>query len=87
MSNPVSYNTSRKLGKFSIPRELIDYDPGLVFTIMSTVIPVRAEYMFENNSIEYVGICHNFEFMPLGEIVPRYKAYVENGFVRWEKQD
>jgi len=87
MSNPASFNTSRKLGRFSIPKELIDHDLALVFTIMSTVIPVRAEYIFENNSIEYVGICHNFEFIPLGEIAPRYKPYIENGFVRWEKQD
>lgn len=87
MNNPASYSTHRKLGKFTISIDLIENDPGIVFTIMSTVIPVRAEYMFENNAIEYVGICHNFEVISLGEIAPRYKAYVENGFVRWEKQD
>lgn len=79
------YNTHRRLGKFVIPVELIKNKPAFVFTVMSTVIPVRAEQRFDIDAIEYVGICHNFDMVKLGEIAPEYRALVENGFVRWQK--
>jgi hypothetical protein len=76
-----------KLGKFSIPSAMLEDYPGVVQEILSTVIPVRAEFMFENNNINYTAISHSFEALPCGNVVPWYTAYIENNrFVKWVKE-
>ena len=77
----------RRIGTFSIPVSLIQDNPKAASTILSTVIPVRAEQMWVNDTIEYVGISNYFEHVDIGGVPPKYKAILEDQSVRWEKQD
>lgn len=78
----------RKLGKFRLNTFLIENNPGQIFTILSTVIPIRAEYMLEDNHIYYTAISHSFDVLEEFESAPEYRAVLEHGqFVRWEKVD
>lgn len=78
----------RKLGKFKLAKEVILKDPSLAFTILSTVIVIRAEYMFEDDSIHYTALNHNFDILGMGMIPPKYIATVEHGtMVQWERDE
>lgn len=82
-----SHGLVRQLGTFSIPEELIRKSPSTVFSILSTVIPVRAEYMYISGCIEYTAISHSFNKVQEGEIPSRYRAIVNGQFIRWEKDE
>ena len=77
----------RKLGRFKINKSIITDTPSLAFTVLSTVIPIRAEYMLEDDCIHYTGICHNFDILEYGCTPPQYEAEVNNNFVKWTKLD
>lgn len=77
---------SSRLGKFSIDREMLEDYPGLVQQILSTVIVVRAEYMFETGKLEYTGISHSFEALPYGQRASQYiPEIIDEQFNRWVK--
>ena len=62
----------KRLGQFSISRDLVDGSPWIVQRIMSQCIIIRAELMHINNVIEYHAISHRFDLVKDGEITPRY---------------
>lgn len=61
-----------KLGRFSIPVDLVRQQNIAVKRIMSQCIIVRAEMMFINNVIEYEAISWRFREVPEGQIMPNY---------------
>lgn len=78
----------RCAGKFGIGANLIDENPGLVSAILSTVIVVRAEMIYANNVIEYIGVSPLFAEVPYGEMIPWYKCKVDNEkatIIGWER--
>lgn len=76
----------RNIGRFKIHKELIIKNPAVAFTVLSTVIPVRAEYMFEDDSIHYTAISHSFTRVEEGRIAPEYRVVVSNiNMVHWER--
>ena len=80
---------SSRLGKFSIDRDYIDTHPGTVQQILSTVIVVRAEMMWDMDRIEYIGISHSFEALPWGSKTPWYtpKVDLNDCFQKWVKDE
>lgn len=64
----------RNVGKFSVSCEFIFQDAEKMAAIFSLlkIIPVRAEYMFHNETIEYIAISDKFEEVPEGNPVPEY---------------
>ena len=79
---------SRRLGKFSIDRDYIDTHPDTVQQILSTVIVVRAEMMWDMDRIEYIGISHSFEALSCGGKTPWYLPKVDSNdcFQKWIKE-
>jgi len=79
---------SRRLGKFSIDRDYIDTNPGVVQQILSTVIVVRAEMMYHLDKVEYIGLSHSFEALPCGQVAPWYtpKILSDGQFHSWVKE-
>lgn len=76
-----------RIGKFSIDRETIEDTPAIVQEILSTVIVVRAEYMWDTNAVEYTGLSHSFEANPPGTRPSRYMPQVKDGhFEKWVKE-
>ena len=77
---------NRRLGKISISREMIDHDLKDVIDVFAIMklIPVRAEFMYCSNDVEYVAISERFEVVPEGNMIPEYAVDVtyENGKVK-----
>jgi len=69
---------SRNLGRFSIDAGKIKANPNKIadmFAILQ-IVPVRAEYLFESDEIEYTAIGVRFKEIPKAMRVPRYKLKV-----------
>ncbi len=66
---------NRNLGRVEISRELIEDEPeraAEVFKLLNFV-PVRAECLFYNGTVEYIAISDRFETVPEGNLIPEYK--------------
>lgn len=84
MSNPSLFK--RRLGKFSFTRDFIEECPQIAQEILSTVIVVRAEMLYDRDAIEYVGLSHSFESLPCGVAAPHYTPWIKDGhFDSWTK--
>jgi hypothetical protein len=78
---------SRKMGKFTVGREIIDDHADVVKSIMGTLIVVRAEFLFAEDSVEYVAVCDDFDEFNEGEVLPTYDVVVdsEEGTITWSR--
>lgn len=78
----------RRLGKFYIPKTLIQDSPNTVLIVLGTIIVIRAEFMWSTDGIEYEGLSKYFEPVPLGQRVPEYECIFEQGrFMGWKRID
>ncbi len=70
--------TSRNLGKITILSENIRQSPDMIAEIFIQMrfIPVRAELMFHNKNIEYIGLSDRFNEIKEGEQIPSYSIEV-----------
>ena len=78
----------RRLGRFKIAKEVIDRYPLQATSVLSNIIIVRAEYMFEDDAIHYVGISSNFYPVKLGMTIPEYRCHFDhakNYVEEWER--
>jgi hypothetical protein len=66
------FDNDRRIGKFYISTELIEFNPEIVKKIMSRMIVVRAELLYHTFSIEYHAISSLFEPVNIGECTPEY---------------
>jgi len=66
---------NRKLGLITVSRKLIDDNPIGVSDIfgMLKFVPVRAECLYAEQAIAYVGISERFDEVIIGMKVPTYK--------------
>lgn len=62
----------RRVGKFSISRDMIENGPELVKQILGKCVVVRAEMMFDRDAIEYIAFCDEFDEVYLGSRPPSY---------------
>ena len=67
---------SRRMGRFSIGRSLLEQDPALAMLVLSKVAVSRCECFFDSNTFEYWGWSEDFAPVPLGQKAPWYDVYV-----------
>lgn len=70
-----------RLGKFYIDKDLIENNFEEVQKIMSKVVVVRAEMLYQSNSIEYMAISKDFDEVSEGKEIPTYKVKVSQDIV------
>ncbi len=66
--------TNRRFGKFSIPTSVIEDAPDVARAALKDCIILQADTCFAILGIEYVAQCDDFDFVALGEQIPRYDA-------------
>ena len=80
---------NRRLGRIRISIEMIDHDHKDIIDIFAIMklVPVRAEFIYCSNEVEYIAISDRFEIVPEGHIIPEYAVDVtyENGKVKYVK--
>lgn len=71
----------RQLGNFLLDAKYIGQYPEKALLLLAALgaVPVRAEMLFHNNSIEYTTIADKFEEVPVGHNVPHYDIAVTEG--------
>ncbi len=74
----------RRIGRFSISRQLVDHDAETVRAVMGRCIIVRCEMMYESNSLQYVAVSPEFAEVPLGQIIPGYDVIISDNGARIE---
>ena len=73
----------QRIGRFTVSRLLVQrLDPDLK-RALDTVFVVRAETMFHNDCIEYVGISKHFKLVDAGARLPFYFAEIGMDGVKW----
>jgi hypothetical protein len=74
---------TRNYGRFKITNNSIMDNPQAVIDafIQLRLLVVRAEFLFEDDAIEYMAYCTLFSPVPEGMIIPEYviKITTENG--------
>jgi hypothetical protein len=68
----------RRIGKFLVSIEVIEN--GVLPSVMKDlgITIIRAESMYLNNSIEYIGVCPSFDIIHDGEFPPEYIIIARN---------
>ncbi|SCX93420.1 hypothetical protein SAMN05216420_101378 [Nitrosospira sp. Nl5] len=67
---------SRRIGKFSVHRDLIDRDPGVVALALGRVVVVRATDSFYERVVEYVALGDVFDYVPDSDAIPEYQVLI-----------
>jgi hypothetical protein len=70
---------NRRLGRFLIQKDLIDKRSGEILEMFSTlkILVVRAEALYAQDAIEYVGISPVFDEVESNLMVPTYYIKAE----------
>lgn len=68
----------RRVGKFTINRNMIETHPDLVKKLMGMVIVLRAESDYYTDSIEYFAISDHFRTVEEGCIPLKYEVEVDS---------
>lgn len=69
---------SRQLGRYKISHALLEDEPRTALHITRHTIPVRAEYLYAENCIEYVALSDNFRKLAIGGIPPYYNVIIRH---------
>lgn len=70
---------TNRIGKFELRASYIREQPELIVKLFATMefIPVRAEFMYVGNKIQYEGYSCLFDDIPNCLIVPNYEIVVD----------
>ena len=80
------FKNDRRIGKFYISCEFIEYNPEVVRKIMSKMIVVRAEVLWNRAAVEYHAICDLFDHVGIGCDAPEYKiVFQDSDFLEVKK--
>ena len=66
-----------RLGKFEIPRDVMLDTTEIAIAITNGMLIIRAEMMFNTDSVEYTAISPMFDEIENGTIPPSYEIIVE----------
>lgn len=79
---------TRQSGKFDITEDVLLENPGVMSTVLATVIVVRCEFMYATKTFEYTAISPDFEEVPEGEEPPYYDVSYDEDTeaVTWVKR-
>lgn len=67
-----------RIGRFSICRKLVEYQPNTVRDVMGKCIVVRCELMYERDRFEYTAISPDFDEIKHGDIAPEYDVIISD---------
>ena len=69
----------RNLGKIKISRNVIDNELGVVIKVFSILklIPVKTEWVYDADAVEYTAISDRFDELPENTIIPEYKIIIK----------
>jgi|GEM_PF-4723193 hypothetical protein len=79
MSNVTFSDIRRRQGEFTIKRELIEQSPANIIRLLTGMLIVRAEYMWDSNSIKYTAMSMEFDSLEEGQVAPVYLCQVTMG--------
>lgn len=78
------YRRDRRIGRWVLPRDTFDYgNYEGAKAVQDSVLVLRAMPDFATDSIEFIGICPQFDPVPEGETVPSYRADITAHGVLW----
>ena len=71
----------RNLGKFTMSEEIVRHDPEKALSILTLLkfVPLRAEFLAYDRTVEYIGMSPKFPEIREGLMVPEYKLVVSQG--------
>ena len=75
----------KRLGRFSVPIELVEKESALARMIMGRCVVVRCEMMYSNEAFEYQALSPDFDEVDPGKMMPEYDVFFKDGrpnFVR-----
>lgn len=78
--------SERRLGKFSIPMQVITDDPVTAVLCLEGCIVVRAEAMYFNGTIEYTAFHDDFLPVPVQDIPNEYVGQISPGRREWKQK-
>ena len=64
----------RRLGRFSIDMGLVEHQTVMAQLMLSGMVVVGADYRYDQNAIEYMALCDEFDEVPEGHEAPHYVA-------------
>lgn len=67
---------NRRFGCFQLSMELIHHRPDIARAVFKDMIVLKAQQNLTNECIEYTGIHHEFELVPVGVDIPDYQVDV-----------
>ena len=69
---------NRQLGVLKISASMIETEPENVAKCFAKInfVPVRAEYLYVQNAIQYVGISDRFAVLKEGAMAPEYELRI-----------
>ena len=70
---------NRRIGRFSMSRQLMERDPEIARSVMGRVIVVRCEMMYHTDTLEYMALSPDFDEVPQNEIAPAYDVIISDG--------
>ena len=69
----------RQIGRFEVSERIVRDNPDEVAAVLAFMraVPVRAEFIFATQLIEYTAISESFRELEMGTMIPRYTLVVE----------
>ena len=64
--------TDRRVGKFKIDLDLLDFHPEVVKDLTERMVITRAEALWHSMKIEYYAVSDLFDEVPVWENAPEY---------------
>jgi hypothetical protein len=68
--------TARRIGRFSVARELVESESDVVRQLMGMVIIVRCELHYVDDVFEYTALSPHFAEVPYGHFIPAYTVII-----------
>jgi len=81
-------NIKRCYGKFNISHKMIEQNPNIVLSLMKDILVTRAESMYNEGIIKYIGISEKyFDEIKPGEKIPKYKFMIYRNYIVVDKPE
>ena len=75
-------NTKRCYGRFCVSYKIIRDNPNMVLLLMKDILVTRAESMYNDEVINYIGISEKyFNDVKLGDKIPKYRFVISENKV------
>lgn len=78
--------TMRKFGRFELPQDFVrTLHEGEGANLFHGMFVLRAQENFATDKIEYVAIHKDFDYCPVGQLIPEYRGIIEVGeiYPKW----